>query len=118
MSANVTLDDTCNITFGDYCLIGPGVKMITDIDKIKGIEFQLDKYRENIVNNFSFHRKGKIKLGNNVFISGNVIVMPGVTIGDNSAIISSNAIVTRDIPDNFILSIKNGIHVLENLTIF
>lgn len=44
---------------------------------------------------------GKIKIGNNVHIGLNVIIMPGVTIGNN-CIIGCGAIVTKDIPDNSI----------------
>ena len=42
---------------------------------------------------------GKIKIGNNVHIGINVIIMPGVTIGDN-CVIGCGAIVTKDIPSN------------------
>lgn len=44
---------------------------------------------------------GRIKVGNNVHIGINSVIMPGVTIGDN-VIIGVGAIVTRDIPSNSI----------------
>ena len=44
---------------------------------------------------------GMIKVGNNVHIATNVIIMPGVTIGNN-VVIGCGAIVTHDIPDNSI----------------
>ncbi len=40
---------------------------------------------------------GPIRVGNNVFIGVNSIIMPGVTIGDN-CVIGAGAVVTRDIP--------------------
>lgn len=40
---------------------------------------------------------GKIKVGNNVHIGLNTIVMPGVTIGDN-CIIGCGAVVTKSVP--------------------
>ena len=40
-----------------------------------------------------------IKLGSNVYIGNNVILLPGVTIGSN-VIIGAGAVVTKDIPDN------------------
>lgn len=40
---------------------------------------------------------GRIKIGNNVFIGVNSIIMPGVTIGDNVCI-AAGAVVTKDIP--------------------
>ena len=40
-----------------------------------------------------------VKIGNNVHVGVNSIIMPGVTIGNN-VIIGCGAIVTKDIPDN------------------
>lgn len=40
-----------------------------------------------------------IKVGDYVYIGNNVLIMPGVTIG-NKVIIGAGAVVTRDIPDN------------------
>jgi len=42
---------------------------------------------------------GPIKIGNNVFIGNNSIVLPGVTIGDN-VVIGAGSVVSRDIPAN------------------
>lgn len=42
---------------------------------------------------------GKVKIGNNVHIGLNSIIMPGVTIGDN-VIIGCGAVVTKNIPSN------------------
>lgn len=44
---------------------------------------------------------GRIKVGNNVHIGINSVIMPGVTIGDN-VIIGVGAVVTKDIPSNSI----------------
>lgn len=40
-------------------------------------------------------------IGNNVWIGGGAIILPGVTIGDNVVIVAGS-IVTKDIPDNVI----------------
>lgn len=42
---------------------------------------------------------GKVTIGNNVYIAANVIVLKGVTIGDN-CIIGAGSVVNRDIPSN------------------
>lgn len=42
-----------------------------------------------------------IRIGNNVFIYANAIVLPGVTIGDN-VVIGAGSVVTKDIPANSI----------------
>lgn len=46
---------------------------------------------------------GKIKVGNNVFIGINAIIMPGVTIGNN-VVIGAGSIVNKDIPDNVVVA--------------
>ena len=42
-----------------------------------------------------------ITIGDNVWIGGNVMVLPGVTIGENS-VIGAGSVVTRDIPANVV----------------
>ncbi len=40
-----------------------------------------------------------IHIGNDVWLGGNVTILPGVTIGNN-VIVAAGAVVTRDVPDN------------------
>src|SRR5690554_242486 len=40
-------------------------------------------------------------IGHNVWIGGNAVVMPGVTIGDNT-VIGAGSVVTKDIPSDVI----------------
>ena len=44
---------------------------------------------------------GKVKIGNNVHIGIDSIIMPGVTIGDN-VVIGCKSVVTKDIPSNVV----------------
>jgi len=46
-----------------------------------------------------YSRIGKVKIGSNVFIGADAIILPGVTIGDN-VIIGAGTIVNKDIPSN------------------
>ena len=46
---------------------------------------------------------GKIKIGDNVFIGINSIIMAGITIGNN-VVIGAGSIVNRDIPDNVVVA--------------
>ena len=40
-----------------------------------------------------------IRIGNDVWIGGNVTILPGVTIGNN-VVVAAGAVVTKDVPDN------------------
>jgi len=44
---------------------------------------------------------GPIRLGSNVWIGMNSVIMPGVSIGDN-VVIGANSVVSHDIPSNSI----------------
>lgn len=46
---------------------------------------------------------GKVKIGNNIYFGTNVIVLKGVTIGDN-CVVAAGAIVTKDIPSNSVVA--------------
>ena len=54
-----------------------------------------------------------ITIGNNVWIGGNVCVMPGVTIGDN-VVIGAGSVVVKDIPSN-VAAVGNPCKILKNL---
>ncbi|MNT86371.1 putative acetyltransferase [compost metagenome] len=52
-------------------------------------------------------------VGNNVWFGGNVTVLPGVTIGDNS-IIGAGSVVTKDIPAN-VVAVGNPCKVIRKV---
>lgn len=50
-------------------------------------------------NFLGYTKIGKVKIGNNVFIGAESIILLGVTVGDN-VIIGAGSTVTHDIPEN------------------
>jgi galactoside O-acetyltransferase len=42
-----------------------------------------------------------VHIGKNVWVGANAVIMPGVTIGDNS-VIGGGSVVTNDIPPNVV----------------
>lgn len=86
MNYGCVLLDVCTIHIGDYTQIGPGVQLYT-----------ADHPREANLRRAGIEFGRPIKIGSNVWIGGHAIVLPGVTIGDDS-IIGAGSVVTRDIP--------------------
>lgn len=82
--------DVCKITIGHHVMFGPRVCVYTathPIDaKIRSLGLEYGK---------------EVHIGNQVWIGGNSVICPGVTIGDNS-IIGAGSIVTKDIPSDVI----------------
>ena len=54
-----------------------------------------------------------IEVGNNIWIGGNVVVLPGVKIGDN-VVIGAGSIVTKDIPSN-VIAVGNPCREIRNM---
>ena len=79
------------ITIGERVEITAGVRFITH----DGAAWCL----RNDIRFADLDLFGPIKVGNNVFIGNNAIILPGVTIGDN-VIIGAGAVVTKDIPSD------------------
>lgn len=46
---------------------------------------------------------GRVKIGNDVFVGADTVILPGVTIGSN-VIIGANSTVTHDVQDNTVVA--------------
>ena len=58
-------------------------------------------------------RDRPIIVGNNVWFGGNVVVLPGVTIGDN-CVIGAGSVVNKDIPSN-VVAVGNPCKVIKEI---
>ncbi len=56
----------------------------------------------------------EITIGDNVWIGGNVCILPGVTIGSN-VVIGAGSVVTKDLPDN-VIAAGNPCRVIREIT--
>lgn len=79
------------IYVGDKTTVSKDVQFLTH-DGSTRVFRQQEKYRKVL-------RFGSVHVGNNCFLGARSIIMPGVTIGDNS-IIAAGAVVTKDVPQN------------------
>lgn len=89
---NCVFIDAGKIKIGKNALIGPGVHIYT-----VGHHMCKDKRKNKMA-----YAKNVI-IGDNCWIGGMVVICPGVTIGDN-VIIGTGSVVTKNIPDNSIVS--------------
>nr|WP_288193368.1 sugar O-acetyltransferase [uncultured Methanobrevibacter sp.] len=85
---NLVILDCNKVTIGDNVMIGPNT-LITSV----GHPISPKGRREHL------GVTDPVTIGNDVWIGGNVTILPGVTIGDN-VVIGAGAVVTKDIPDN------------------
>jgi maltose O-acetyltransferase len=54
-----------------------------------------------------------INIGNDVWISGSSVILPGITIGDNS-IVAAGSVVKKDVPANTIVA-GNPAKILKSI---
>ena len=99
---NLTMVDDGNIYVGDRVMFGPNVVLATPNHPIN-IRLRAHSLQYN----------KEIHIGNNVWIGANVVVVPGVTIGDNS-VIGAGSVVTKDIPAN-VVAVGNPCRVLREI---
>ena len=85
---NLIILDVCEVKFGKNIYIGPNVGIYT-----AGHPIDVE------TRNSGLEYGKKITIGDNVWIGGNVCILPGVTIGDNVTI-GAGAVVTKSIPSN------------------
>ena len=99
-NAGLKLVDDTHIYIGDCTMLGPNVVLATAGHPIdpelrgRGLQYNLP-----------------VRIGRNCWLGAGVIVMPGVTIGDNT-VIGAGSIVTKDIPAN-VVAVGNPCRVLR-----
>ena len=99
---NFTVLDEAYVTIGDDCFIGPNVSIYTACHSTNPIE-------RNSRKEWAL----PVTIGNNVWIGGSVVILPGVSIGDNCTI-GAGSVVTHDIPANSI-AVGNPARVIKDL---
>lgn len=97
INCNFTVQDDARVKIGDHCCIGPNVTIVTPMHPMLADErrgFRCD----DGVERFLCYAK-PVVIGNDCWFGANVVVCPGVTIGDG-CVIGAGSVVTRDIPPN------------------
>ena len=87
---NLTLVDDTEITVGEYTMFGPNVTLATAGHPI------LPELREK-----GYQYNAPVHIGRNCWLGAGVIVLPGVSIGENT-VVGAGSVVTKDLPANVI----------------
>ena len=99
---NLTLVDDTHIYVGDDTMFGPNVTIATAGHPIapelrgRGLQFNMP-----------------VRIGKRCWLGAGVIVMPGVTIGDDT-VIGAGSVVTKDIPSG-VVAVGNPCRVLRQI---
>ena len=83
--------DSAKVIIGDYVYMGPNCNIFTPCHPIHH-ELRKEKVTEYAL---------PVTVGSHSWIGGDVVITPGVTIGEN-CVIGAGSVVTKDIPDNSI----------------
>ncbi|MBD8042365.1 sugar O-acetyltransferase [Arthrobacter sp. Sa2BUA2] len=99
---NFTALDVAPITIGDDVQIGPNVQLLTPTHPLEP-----GPRRDKL------EAARPISIGNNVWLGGGVIVLPGVSIGENT-VVGAGAVVTKDLPPN-VVAVGNPARTVREL---
>ncbi len=100
---NCTIIDVAKVKIGDNCQLAPNVSIYT-----AGHPVHPDSRN-------SLYEYGiGVTIGDNVWIGGNTVILPGVHIGSNT-VIGAGSVVTKDIPD-WVIAAGNPCRVIRKIT--
>ena len=100
---NCSIYDDGKVFIDDKALFAPGVCIYT-------ATFPDDPEQRRELKEFT----KPVRIGKYVWLGGNSVICPGVSIGDNS-IIGAGSVVTTDIPAN-VIAVGNPARVIKQLT--
>jgi maltose O-acetyltransferase len=99
---NCVVLDVCQVRVGDCTLFGPAVQIYTAMHPMNA---ELRRQQEY----------GKpVEIGHDVWVGGNAVICPGVTVGSRS-VIGAGSVVTRDIPEG-VFAAGNPCRVIREIT--
>lgn len=100
---NCTIIDVAKVIIGDNCQMAPNVAIYTAGHPV---------YPDTRNSGYEYGKE--VRIGNNVWIGGNTVICPGVTVGNN-CVIGAGSVVTRDIPD-WTVAVGNPCRIIRTIT--
>lgn len=100
---NCTIIDVAKVKIGDNCQFAPNVAIYTAGHPVHPVS-----------RNSLYEYGVEVTIGDNVWIGGNTVVLPGVQIGSNT-VIGAGSVVTKDIPE-WVVAGGNPCKVIRKIT--
>lgn len=100
---NLTILDVGKVTIGNNAFFAPNIAIYT-----AGHPVHPDS------RNSGYEYGIPVTIGDNVWLGGNTVILPGVTIGNN-VVIGAGSVVTKDIPDN-VIAAGNPCRIIRSIT--
>jgi len=100
---NCTILDVARVVIGDNCQMAPNVSIYTAGHPL-----------HPSTRNSGYEYGIRVTIGDNVWIGGNAVILPGVCIGSNT-VIAAGSVVTADIPD-WVVAAGNPCKVIRQIT--
>lgn len=100
---NCTIIDVAKVTIGDNCQLAPNVSIYTAGHPVHPAS-----------RNSMYEYGIEVTIGDNVWIGGNTVILPGVHIGSNT-VIGAGSVVTKDIPE-WVVAGGNPCKVIREIT--
>jgi len=83
---NCVVLDVCPVRIGSYTMFGPGVQILTPMHPFNAVLRRREEFGQ------------PVEIGDDVWVGGGALILPGVRIGSR-AVIGAGSVVTRDVPD-------------------
>ncbi len=100
---NCMILDVGRVDIGDNVMLAPNVAIYTAGHPVHP-QARNSQYEYGI----------PVKIGSNVWVGGNSVILPGVTVGDNT-VIGAGSVVTKDIPSG-VIAAGNPCRVIREIT--
>ena len=109
---NFTVQDDAKVTVGKRCNFGPNVTIVTPMHPMIAAERRAVLGPDGKPARLCWAKP--VHIGNDCWFGANVVVCPGVSVGDG-CVIGAGSVVTRDIPANSFAA-GNPCRVIREIT--
>lgn len=101
LNMNCTLVDCNRIDIGNNVLIASNVQIYTATHPVEIVDRLTPNWTPDSARYFCRTYALPVKIGNNCWIGGGVIILPNVTIGDGT-VVGAGSVVTKNLPANVV----------------